>query len=112
MEIALWLKANIPPGSTVMCNQPWIAIWAGMDWRVGPSASPSRIADYAVKNKIDFAVLAPWQLEARSGDAPVLEPYLMARPGSGRGTAVYDFRKAAWQATGASTGTAPIEPSD
>jgi len=112
LEIARWLEANIPPGSTVMCNQPWIAVWAGMDWRVSPSASPSRIADYAVKSKIDFAVLAPWQLEARSGDASVLESCLMARPGSGGGAAVYDFRKAARQAAAASMDAAPGKPGD
>ncbi|MHC4712732.1 MAG: ArnT family glycosyltransferase [Planctomycetota bacterium] len=70
------LRDLLPSGATLMCNKPWIAVWAGLDWRVSPSDTPERILKYALNRRIEYALLGRWQIGGpEAGTA--LHPYLI-----------------------------------
>ena len=95
-RLARLLRAELPPGSTLMCNQPWLALWAGMEWRVSPFTEPARLAEYARTKGIDYAVLYPWQLSLASNQenaAAVIETYAIGRMRFGADLWVLDFRR-------------------
>ncbi len=73
-RVAAWLRENLPAGSTVMCNKPWIAVRAGMQWRVSPVGTPEEILRYALKHKFDYVLLGPWQVPKPVPGTP-LYPY-------------------------------------
>ena len=74
-ELSRVLATALPSGSSVMCNNPWIALDAGLEWRVSPFAAPELLVNYAISRKIDFAVLAVWQMP-KVESRMALYPYL------------------------------------
>lgn len=90
-ELAGILKDRIPEGKTLMCHQPWIALWSGHDWRVAPHAASAELLAYAVARGIEYAVLEPSHPAA--GEA--LRPYLVARITCGTTYLLYDFTRGA-----------------
>lgn len=92
---AAWLKEHTPPGSTLMCNDPWLALWSGAEWRACPVADPARMLEYVRAKRIDFAVIYPWETRENKPPGtvpPALEPYVFARLDFGGPVTVYDFR--------------------
>ena len=84
------LKSRVPAGSTLMSNEPWLAVWAGLDWRVAPMASPSALADYARSRHIDFALLRPWHFTDRE-NTTALEPFYIGRLNTPDVWLLFDF---------------------
>ncbi len=68
------LRMTAPPGATLMVNDPWIAVDAGLDWRVVPTASSVQIIHYAAARQIHYGLFQPAQI-ARMGDSRPLQPY-------------------------------------
>jgi len=71
-KVSKWLTEHLPAGSTVMCHEPWVAVWAKMDWRVTPSASPARVIAYGLDNGFDYAVLKKWQVKTYPDEMPLV----------------------------------------
>ena len=94
-ELSRILAAELPPGSSLMSNKPWIALLAGLDWRVCPSADDARLLTYASARKIDFAVLGLWQTPMPAPGTP-LYPYFVRTitVKSGERALLFDFRPA------------------
>jgi len=65
------LARRLPPGSTLMSNEPWIALHAGLSWRTAPVDTPARIARYAAAQGIDYAILGDWQVGTAPENAPL-----------------------------------------
>jgi hypothetical protein len=57
-----------------MCLKPWIAVAAGLEWRVTPFDTEERILRYAQNRGVDYALLLPWQLGANQRPDET-EPY-------------------------------------
>lgn len=100
-ELSSVLKAELPPGSSVMCNKPWVPLYAGMEWRSSPFGASELLAKYSISRKIDFAVLGPWQLpKVQPGMG--LYPYLVRKItlSDGEEQYLFDFRNAWKNPTG------------
>ena len=108
-KLAAMLAAKLPPGSTLMCNAPWIALWSGMDWRVSPMAAPARLVEYARAKHIDFAALPTWRSQLDPSGAAVLTPYAMTDIRVNDDLVVYDLRRL-WQETPRVAPAAPVSP--
>lgn len=89
-KLARELSLALPEGSTLMCNKPWIAVWARLDWRVCPWDTPERILKYALANRIDYALLGAWQIPPPDEASP-LSPYLVCRFTEGGKHYLFDF---------------------
>jgi 4-amino-4-deoxy-L-arabinose transferase-like glycosyltransferase len=89
--LAANLKDRLPAGATLMSNEPWLALWAGLEWRVAPMASPAQFAAYARARRVDFALLRPWHFTERENTA-ALEPFYAARIDHGGPWFLFDFR--------------------
>ena len=89
-EEAAKLRAVVPAGASVMMNKPWIAVWAGVDWRVSPAAPQEEILKYALARGIEYALLEPWQL-GQGGKPVELEPYLVRDTRLGEKQMLFDF---------------------
>lgn len=76
-RLAAFINSKLPPGSTLMCHPPWLALWAGMEWRVSPYTSPARLLEYARSKGIDYAVLYSWQMGGTAAERSVLQPYII-----------------------------------
>ncbi|MFH0911092.1 MAG: glycosyltransferase family 39 protein [Planctomycetota bacterium] len=89
-KLAQDLRGTLAPGRTLMVHKPWIAAWAGLDWRVTPFASPNRMLGYARNRGIDYALLEYWQFQP--GFEPrELAPYLVAVFDVGTKMYLFDF---------------------
>ncbi|MHC4712731.1 MAG: ArnT family glycosyltransferase [Planctomycetota bacterium] len=80
-SLAAALREEIPEGATLMCHEPWTAVWAGADWRVSPAATRERVVKYAHNRGIEYALLAEWQI-VQTGPGTALYPYLVGKIGS------------------------------
>ncbi len=89
--LAAALREEIPEGATLMCHEPWIAVWAGADWRVSPAATRERVVEYAHNRGIEYALLAEWQI-VQTGPGNALYPYLVGKIGNAH--YLYCFKKA------------------
>jgi len=72
-RLAEYLRDRLPRGSELMCNRPWIAADAGLDWRVAPWADMADVLAYARHRDIRFILLEGWQMRgerARQTAAP------------------------------------------
>jgi 4-amino-4-deoxy-L-arabinose transferase-like glycosyltransferase len=101
-ELSSALKTALPPGSSVMCNKPWIPLYAGLQWRASPFGASERLAKYAISQRIDFAILGTWQMpKVQPGMG--LYPYLVRKItlSDGEETYLFDFRRA-WHASAGS----------
>lgn len=87
------LARRLPADSTLMCNKPWIAVWADMRWRVSPAEPPERIATYAGARGIDYAILGRWQVGLMQPGTP-LYPYLAGEIPREGAEMLFDFRAA------------------
>jgi hypothetical protein len=88
-----WLADNLPPGSTLMCNEPWLAYYSDAEWRVCPIAEPARIIEYAANRHIAFAIIDDYQLLGADADAAVLDEYLFKGNADDAPLRMYDFRQ-------------------
>ncbi len=86
------LAADIPPGATLMCMKPWIAVASGLDWRVTPMDTQERILHYALARGIDYALLEPWQLGS-SKTPEALAPYFVREFDWGAPYLLFDFTR-------------------
>ncbi|MHC4712733.1 MAG: ArnT family glycosyltransferase [Planctomycetota bacterium] len=67
-RLAGHLHASLPSGSTLMSLEPWIAVWAAMDWRVPPLAPAAKVVEYARNTDIEYALLSDRWLSAIGGE--------------------------------------------
>jgi len=68
-ELARQLSKVVPAGRPLMCSNPWIAVWAGLDWRVAPRASTDTRFVYARNRGVDYVLLAGWQVHWETDEA-------------------------------------------
>ncbi|MHC4712730.1 MAG: ArnT family glycosyltransferase [Planctomycetota bacterium] len=61
-ELARRLEEMLPEHRPLMCMQPWIAVWADLDWRVVPLGPTRRVLLYAQNRGIEYVVLQRWQM--------------------------------------------------
>jgi hypothetical protein len=73
------LAETLPAGASLMCNKPWLAVEAGLDWRSPPWTPPDRMLAYAIANRVDYALIGPWQIEEVYGriETTVLGPLVV-----------------------------------
>ena len=92
-ELSAILKRDLPPGSTILCNKPWVPMYAGLEWRASPHVGAERMVTYALAKKVDFAVLGLWQM-SKLQPGMALYPYLARKITIGNREVVYlfDFR--------------------
>ena len=111
VQLARELRRELPAGATLMCHRPWMAVLAGLEWRVAPNDTPDRVLAYALARRIDYAILAPRQAGRDIAGTP-LASYMLREVKSGTQTLeLFDFTKAA-NAHGPSNGgdDAPLAP--
>lgn len=109
-EMAKLLGEKLPPGGTLVSMQPWIAVWAGLDWRVPPLVPGDRFLAYMENRGFDYALLQPWH-PAVGENGRRLEPYLVEELDFGVKYLLYDFTGRPGPGAG-SAGTSPSpEPS-
>jgi hypothetical protein len=110
LALSQTLKPELPAGASFMSNAPWIAVYAGLDWRAAPTASPAALAVYVKANDIDFALLGDWQL-GLGPEREVLAPYLVRQVEKGaRRAYLYDFRREAGAPAAPSVDSTGVRP--
>jgi hypothetical protein len=110
LALSQTLKSELPAGASFMSNAPWIAVYAGLDWRAAPSAPPAALTVYAKANDIDFALLGDWQL-GPGPEREVLAPYLVRQVEKGtRRAYLYDFRRKADAPAALSVDSTAVHP--
>ncbi len=75
-KLSEYLRLQLPEGAPLMCMRPWIAVNAGLDWRVVPLADLRDIIAYGQYHDIRFALLEGWQAQG-DGAPEMLSEYLV-----------------------------------